>query len=145
MPDEHYEFAVTVPAHTAIATPIVTDISTPARKVDSIQWLLPPGASGTTGFRLSSGGVQVVPTNRGSWVIRDGTIDGAALARLHDSGKWDVTAYNTGAFPHTIHISMYVSLILPAVVIPVPFGLDELQPHLASALVHPPKDTLWRS
>jgi hypothetical protein len=141
MADEHYEFAVTVPAGTAKATPIVTDISTPARRVDKIQWLLPPGASGTTGFRLSSGGVQVVPVNRGAFMVRDGTIDGAELARLHNSGKWDVTAYNTGTFPHTIYISMYVSIIVPAPVIHTPFGLDELQPHLASDLVHPVKGT----
>lgn len=138
MADEHFEFAVTVPAGTPIAVPIVVDISVPPREIEKIQWMIPPGASGTTGFRLSSGGVQVIPANRGAWIIRDGSIDGAALARLHNSGKWDVTAYNTGTHPHTVYISMYVALIVTKPAPIMPFGLDELQVAITSPLAHPP-------
>lgn len=137
MADEHYEFAVTIPAATPKTAPIVTDISIPVRTIEKIQWIIPPGAMGTTGFRLSSGGVQVIPANRGAFIIRDGSLDGAALARLHNSGKWDVTAYNTGLFAHTIYISLYVALIVIKPVTVTPFGIDDLQLGISSPPAHP--------
>lgn len=110
--------------------------------IDKIQWMIPPGASGFTGFRLSSAGVQVIPANKGAWIIRDGSIDGTALTRLHTSGKWDVTAYNVGTHPHTIYVTFYTALVVPKPVVPVPFGLDELQQTISTGLVHPPRERI---
>lgn len=83
-------------------------------------------------------GVQVIPVNPPSWLIRDGSADASELAHLPDSGDWQVSAYNTGAFPHTIYITYYAQVIRPVPPAPpVPFGLDELQQGYNSPLVHP--------
>lgn len=125
--DEHYEFAVPIPAGTPVSAPIVVPTVMQPRKIVSVQWTIPPGASGFAGFRISMGGIQVIPVNKGAWIIRDGSDGSSALARLPDSGAWDITAYNTGAHPHTVYVTFYVDLIVPVKVTPVPFGLSELQ------------------
>lgn len=140
--DEHYEFTVTVPSGTPKTAPIIVPTVMPARKVVSIAWTIPPGASGFTGFRITMGGIQVAPVNLGAWIIRDGTDGASSLAKLPDSGAWDITAYNTGAFPHTIYVTYYVDLIKPAPLIVVPFGLDELQFGVTSPLAHKPRQVI---
>ena len=134
--EEHHEFIVTVPAGTPKTAPVTIATGMPTREVVEIKWTIPPGASGFTGFRITMGGVQVLPANFGGWIVRDG-IDGAsALARLPNTGAWDVTAYNTGVYPHSIYVTFYVNLIRKATVLPVPFGLDELQFGAGAQLAH---------
>jgi hypothetical protein len=137
--DEHWEFQVTVPAGTAIAAPRTTATILPVRILVGASWFIPVGPSGTLGWRFLSSGVQVIPVNKGAWLIRDGNADGSELSRLPDSGDWAVQAYNTGAFPHTIYVTYYASVIRPATPVPpVPFGLDQLQPGYDAPLAHPP-------
>lgn len=135
--DEHWEFTITVPAHTAIANAIttLTPLQTP-RKLVGINWMIPQGPSGTLGWRFTMGKIQVVPVNKGAWLIRDGNADGSELSRLPDSGAWEVTAYNTGANPHTIYVTYYAEIIRPTVKLVVPFGLGELQPGITSVPAH---------
>ena len=144
--DEHWEFAVTVPAGTPKTAPLVQGTVLPARHITSISWTVPPGPSGLAGWRITMGGVQVIPVNPGAWIIRDGYYQGAALAKLPTSGAWDITGYNTGTFPHTIYVTFFAAIIRKIEQVPVPFGLDELQQTLASGLVHPPRGArLWFS
>ena len=136
--DEHWEFVVTVPAGTTIASPRVFNTLLPSRKMVSLNWTIPVGPSGTLGWRFLSSGVQVIPVNKGAWLIRDGADNGAVLAGLPDSGDWQVQAYNTGTLPHAIYVTYYASVIKPPPLpLPTPFGLDELQQGYNSPLVHP--------
>lgn len=137
--EEAWEFAVTIPAGTPIAAPLTVKTVFPPRRVAGIQWLIPPGPSGKAGWRITMGGVQVVPANIGAWIIRDGALDGHALARLPDSGAWDVTGYNTGAFPHTIYVTFVVEVLRPAPFLPVPIPLADLQVGIGAPLAHPPR------
>jgi len=134
--DEHHEFTVTIPAGTPKIAPVTIPTIMPARKVVGIQWTIPPGPSGQAGWRITMGGVQVIPANRGAWIIRDGSIDGNALSRLPDSGAWDVTGYNTGIHPHSIYVTFFVDIIRPKPVVPMPFGFDLLQPATDSPAAH---------
>jgi hypothetical protein len=135
--DEHWEFAVSVPAHTAVATPqtTITKMTTPRRLV-GIDWTVPPGASGQMGWRFTMGAIQVIPVNKGAWLIRDGSAGGNELDRLPDSGAWEVTAYNTGALAHTLYVSYYANIIRPTVKLVTPFGLDQLQQAITSPPAH---------
>jgi hypothetical protein len=136
--DEHWEFTVTVPKGTPITAPVTQLTTLPVRVLVSASWTIPQGPSGTLGWRFLSSGVQVIPVNKGAWLIRDGSADASELARLPDSGDWTVQAYNTGANPHTIYVTYYAAVIRPAVPVPpVPFGLDELQQGYNSPLAHP--------
>ena len=144
--DEAWEFQVTTPAGTPKAAPLVTPTVFPQRRVDEIRWMVPPGPSGLAGWRITMGGVQVIPANAGGWIVRDGHFAGTQLAALPTSGGWDVTGYNTGKYPHTIYVTFLVSILTPPPRLTVPLGLDLLQPGIEAPLAHPPhKRPLWRS
>ena len=107
-------FAVTVPAGPPIATPAVTQVNFPARIVSGVTWKVPPGPSGNLGWRLTmNNGVPVIPTG-GGWIIADNESDTWALQAQPDSGYWEVTAYNTGTYPHTIYLYFLLDLVLPS-------------------------------
>lgn len=137
--DEHWEFTVTVPAGTTVAAPATTLTPLPMpRRIVAINWMIPQGPSGTMGWRFTMGKVQVIPVNKGAWLIRDGNADGSELESLPDSGAWEVTAYNTGGNPHTLYITYYASVIRPRPVLIVPLGLGSLQPGIDSPPAHSP-------
>lgn len=104
-------FQVSVPANTAQAAPFAQDVSFPPMTVDAVRYRIPGGASGNMGWRLTSGGVQVLPHNIGAWLVSDGESDKWDMEGLHDSGQWELTAYNTDLYPHTIYLTFHLSLI----------------------------------
>jgi hypothetical protein len=105
-------FIVDVPASTPKATPAVTDIAIPVMRLLQVDWHLPPGCAGLVGFFLSMGGVQVQPLPQGTFVLGEGRNGTWHLDDAPDSGAWQVTAYNTGAQPHGIHLSLHVETIV---------------------------------
>jgi len=139
--EEAYEFAVTIPAGTPKTAPLTVPTVIPTRRVAEIRWLIPPGPSGLAGWRITMGGVQVIPVNLGTWLVRDGHYATAALARLPTSGGWDVTGYNTGKYPHTIYVTFLVEAIRPVPQLPIPLGLEELQSGSGAPLAHQIRDT----
>lgn len=100
-------YVATIPAGTPLAAPVTIDVSFPQAVTDKVEWHVPRGASGLMGWRLTSGGGQVIPKNQGAWVIADNETGVWELAQLHDSGAWQVTGYNTGAFPHSVHVRFH--------------------------------------
>lgn len=106
-----FTFSVTVPAGTPIAAPVTIDTSIPVRRVYAIVWRVPPGAAGLVGFRITSGGQQVVPTKPGTWIVAAGEKELLPIFGQAEGGRWDVTAYNTGVFPHTIRVTYHTEVI----------------------------------
>jgi hypothetical protein len=103
---------VTVAAGTPAATPQVTAITLPPRRVVSVHWRIPPGPMGSLGWRLTMGGAQVLPTvGSDQWLIASGESGRWDLADLPDSGKWQVTAYNTGSFQHSIYLTFMLDVL----------------------------------
>ena len=127
-------FAVTIPAGTPETAPVTQDIFMPVREVTSVGWKVPPGPSGLMGWRLTmSGGTAVIPTG-GGWVVADDQDDTWPLQDLPDSGAWEVTGYNTGAFPHTVYLTFLLDLVT---------GEAVTTPQLASAAISaPPPSTI---
>lgn len=111
MADEVRHFTATIPAGTPVAAPVAVDISFAIRTVRTIDWRMPPGAAGTTGWRLTMGGVQVIPRLSDLWVIDDGNSGTFTLDGYPDSGAWQVTGYNTGAHPHSIYYTFHLDLV----------------------------------
>jgi hypothetical protein len=128
--DEVRKLTATIPAGTPIAAPVTVDVSFPPRTVRTIDWRIPPGAAGVMGWRLSMGGVQVIPTESDPWVIDDGNSGTFVVDGYPDSGAWQVTGYNTGAFPHSVYLVFHLdlvkapapqrSLIDPVLLLPLP-------------------------
>jgi hypothetical protein len=111
MATELRAFTVSIPAGTAIAAPAVIDVSFSAMITERIDYAQPKGASGLMGWRITSGGAAVIPKQAGTYLITDGQAGTWELADLHDSGKWEVTGYNLGAFAHAINVRFHVSPI----------------------------------
>lgn len=110
MAQEIREFVVTVPAGTAKAAPAVTNISFPERTVDAISWRVPPGPSGLMGWQLTSAGTPVIPIQPNTFMVTDNQSDTWYLEDYLDSGNWQVTAYNTGIYPHSVYLTFLLSL-----------------------------------
>ena len=104
-------FAVTIPAGTTRAAPFTADTSFPDRVVTRVTWRVPPGPAGVMGWRLTMGGVQVMPLPAGAWIVTDGAGGEWVLDGQPDSGAWQVTGYNTGQFPHTVYLDFHVDLV----------------------------------
>ena len=111
MSREVRKFTVTVPAGTAIATPQTSSIAFPVRIVRTVEWRVPQGSLGVMGWQLAMGGVQVVPFGSDTWVIADGTAGSFTLDGYPDSGAWQVIAYNTGAFAHSVFLTFHLDLV----------------------------------
>ena len=99
-----------VPAGTAKAAPLVTDISFPAREVIAISWRVPPGPSGLMGWALTSAGAPVIPIQQGAYVVTDNQSATWDLEGYLDSGNWQVTAYNTGLYDHAVYLTFLLDL-----------------------------------
>lgn len=130
MADEVRRFTATIPAGTPILTPVTVNITFPPRTVRTIDWRVPPGPTGLMGWRLSMGGVQVLPTRSDSWVIEDDQAHTFVVDNYPDSGAWQVIGYNTGVFNHSVYLTFHLdlpvappkprALIAPALLLPVP-------------------------
>lgn len=110
MAQEIREFAVTVPAGTAKATPLVTNISFPEREVIAVSYRVPPGPSGLMGWALTSAGTPVIPIQPGTYIVTNDQSATWELEGYLDSGNWQVTAYNTGLYPHTVYLTFQLDL-----------------------------------
>lgn len=110
---EAREFIVTIPAGTPIATPAVIPITMEIRVVERIDWHVPHGPLGVMGWRLTMGGVQVVPYPSTPWVIAEGRSGHWQIEDLPDSGAWQLTGYNTGTNPHSVYLTFHVALNSP--------------------------------
>lgn len=111
MATELRAFAVVIPAGTALAAPVTVDVSFAPMITERIDWQVPHGSSGLMGWRLTSGGAQVIPKNPGGFLVADGQAGDWQFDGLHDSGKWEVTGYNTGVFPHVVNVRFHVAPI----------------------------------
>ena len=105
MAAEVRSFAVTVPAGTAIATPQVTALTMPARVVRSVRVRVPPGPAGLVGWALGMAGVRILPWGTGQWIVADNEAIEWDLEGQPDSGAWQLHAYNTGVYDHTLFVT----------------------------------------
>lgn len=106
-----YPFAVTIPAGTPRATPLVTPTQFEANEVERIEWRFPGGCNGVVGIQIGSRAVPVIPANPSQFIIRTGDSGGYNVSGMHSSGDWSVIGYNTGAFPHTVTVYFYAHRI----------------------------------
>jgi hypothetical protein len=104
MAQEIQHFTATVPAGTALASPVTIQIPTQTRVVTQIDWRVPNGPMGVFGWQIAMGGVKVFPTGGDTYVVADGNSGSWPVANAPDSGAWQVIGYNTGANPHSVYL-----------------------------------------
>lgn len=110
MAREVRRFPVTIPASTPKASPQVTNLSFPFRVVRELEVRIPPGPRGEVGFAIGGSGQPVIPVEAGAYLVTDDEIIRWPLDGFWDSGSWQMTAYNTGRFPHTLEVRFLVDL-----------------------------------
>ena len=108
MASEVQGFAVTVPAGTTQANPLVSALAMPPRTIRRIEWTVPPGPRGVLGWAIGAAGVPVIPRNAGAWIVADGVDRGWDFETPVNSGAWQFFGYNTGSFDHTVYLRFLV-------------------------------------
>ncbi|HXG40215.1 MAG TPA: hypothetical protein VNJ28_04660 [Candidatus Limnocylindrales bacterium] len=97
--------AVTIPAGTTPAAPHVVTVDLGPRIVRAVRLRFPPGPSGKVGIALGSAGVRVIPWGPSEWLVADDEAIEWPLEGQISSGRWEVSGYNVGVFPHTIYVA----------------------------------------
>lgn len=110
MASEVRNFAVTVPAGTAIAAPLVSALSMPARIVRSVRVRVPPGPAGVVGWALGAAGVRILPWGDGQWIVADNEWIEWPLEGQITSGAWQLVAYNLGIYNHTLYVTFQLDV-----------------------------------
>jgi hypothetical protein len=100
-----YHFAVTIPAGTTQAAPLVTPTTIEPNEVDRIEWLFPAGCNGLVGIQIGARAIAVLPLGGTTWFTRSGDSHAMPLTDMHVTGDWSVIGYNLGANPHTIEVT----------------------------------------
>lgn len=120
------QFAVTVPAGTTIASNWTQTITFPPRVVDQINVKVPPGPRGQLGFAIGTSGMPLIPAGPGVYVVADDQEIEWPLSDILESGSWQVFAYNTGNYQHTIYLTFLCDLIPAQPATPAPIAADAL-------------------
>jgi hypothetical protein len=98
-------------AGTTVAAPLTTVLTMPPRIVREVRVRIPPGPRGQVGWYLASGGVQVVPWLKGTYIVADDeTIDWPLEGQI-ESGAWQLVAYNTGSYDHTLYLTFLLDVL----------------------------------
>jgi hypothetical protein len=113
-------FTVTIPAGTPQTALAVTPLAIPARVVDALEIIIPPGSNGLMGFQFTSGGQQIIPVNPGGFIIGNAEKILWGLDHQITSGAWQVSGFNTGAYNHSIYVRFLLDTLTgtPADTIP---------------------------
>lgn len=111
MAQEIQKFSVTIPSGTDIAAAQVFSLGFAPRKVNEVEIMIPPGPRGEVGFQLGFGGSQLIPFTPGQWVVADDEVIHWPLEDMPDSGAWQLIAYNTGTYDHTLEVRFLCDLV----------------------------------
>lgn len=119
-------YGVTVPAQTPVSANWSQTITFPARTVDQINVRVPPGPRGQLGFSIGTSGMPLVPAGPGVWIVTDNQEIEFPLDSVPNSGSWEVFAYNTGNYPHTIYLTFLLDLVQNTTQATAPIAADAL-------------------
>lgn len=93
-------YAISTPAGTTAAAPLVTSLAMPTRIARRLSLRFPPGSRGQLGVRLTMGGQAVIPVDAASWFVGEDETVILDLQGYPESGAWQLTSYNVGQYAH---------------------------------------------
>ena len=105
------DFTITIPAGTARSAGFTSSMAFDPRIVTQINVRVPPGPRGEVGFKIGSGGLQILPAAPGDYIVTDNEDLQYPLDDTITSGAWQLLAYNTGSYDHTLRVYFYCDLI----------------------------------
>lgn len=117
-------FIVTVPAGTSQSAPQETPLRFNDGKVVRLEITVPPGPSGHLGFKVAHSGQAVIPPVRDVWNVVDNHRFDWDMQLYPWGGSWELWAYNTGAFAHSVYLWFHVSDVSDAIPLnPAPLSI----------------------
>lgn len=128
MAAEVRNFAVSVAAGTPQATPQVSPMTVAARIVRGVRVRVPPGPAGLVGWALSVAGTRIIPWGANEWMVQDNEVTEWQLDGQITSGAWQLQAYNTGVYAHTVYVTFLLDLVTQRPAAGVLFAPLEIAP-----------------
>lgn len=116
---------VTIPAGTALATPVTVALNIPDGIIQRIEQRWPPGTAGLVGLRIRHSSQVIIPMNGTAWLVSEDEVVSWPVEGFPTGNKWSVQGYNTDIYQHTIQFRLLVAEIprpLPGPVQLVPIG-----------------------
>jgi hypothetical protein len=110
MAREVWSFPVVVAVGSTPAAPVITALTIPPRAISEIDIQVPPGPRGEVGFAIGAAGEPIIPLQSGAFIVTDNELVRWPLENQIDSGAWQLFAYNTGQYPHTITVRFFAAL-----------------------------------
>lgn len=104
-------FDVTIPPNTPASAPQSTPMPYSDGVPVGVEIVFPTGCSGLVGVRLDYSDVQLLPRAPGVWIRGSGEPVKWPLAGMPTGAGWRLTAYNTGAYPHTLQVRFLLNEI----------------------------------
>jgi len=120
MAAEIHQFTVTIPALTAMSSPVTIDLALDYFDIESVDLEVPPGPAGLMGFYLARSGQQWIPYEAGEFIVWDDRFDSWTLEDQPTSAGWEVVGYNTDVFDHVVVVRFHVNIIGAAPAPPPP-------------------------
>lgn len=111
MANEIRQYSLTVPAGTAIASPVSADMSFPPREVQALEIIIPPGCNGVVGLQVQNSHLAVIPFGSDAWLVGNDEVISWPLDGYINSGSWQAAGYNLGANDHTIRFRFLLNLV----------------------------------
>jgi hypothetical protein len=105
------DFTITIPAGTAKSAGFTSSMAFDPRIVTQINVRVPPGPRGEVGFKIGSGGLQILPAAPGDYIVTDNEDLQYPLDDTITSGAWQLLGYNTGVYDHTLRVYFFCDLI----------------------------------
>lgn len=106
MAQEVHSYRVTVPPGTLATAPLVFNLPMAARIVDEIRVKVPPGPRGEVGWAIGAAGTAVLPAEAGAFIVADNETVVWLVQDQITSGAWQLQAYNTGQYNHTLYVQL---------------------------------------
>lgn len=114
MASEVRSFEQTIPPGTPKASPVTLDMSFDPMDVVTIHVSVPAGPNGNVGLQIASAGSQLIPLNQGEWLVPNNVEMEWSPTDAPNSGSWQLVAYNTGTYPHTVWVRFTVAPVAAA-------------------------------
>ena len=93
-----------VTANTPVNSPIKFHNTLGDSQLESVMLVFPPGCVGLVGARIEYGGTPLYPNSEGGWYVLDDYTLVVNITNQQTGGTWDIAAYNTDIYPHTIQV-----------------------------------------
>lgn len=121
--------SLTIPAGTTAAAPAIADTSFRPGDVTEVELVIPDGCAGLVGVAVAQAHQVVIPATTGAWIVANDEVIRWPLDGYLSSGSWQIVAYNTDVYPHTVYARFLVSdapasprtrAVTPVVITPSP-------------------------